>query len=471
MPLTSCRSVGENLSRLCGLAGLVSGAVLVLTCAQAQAARGGPDDYGYTWVDSTEGDGPTFDFVPGYNPLTELDDDDLVTVDIGFTFTYLEQGYAQVDVHSNGALSFGASGPIGHDHDCSALVPDIQGTSDPLDVPVLLPYWIDLDPSDSNAGAVYTATTGVEPNRVLIVEWYEIPPYSDSNFATFEVKLFEADGAIEFHYQDLDVGGDGKDNGGASAIGISAEEGHYFPVSCDSTAIVGPGVAVRFEPPCADEDGDGVTVCDDDCDDTNPDVYPGAEERCNGEDEDCDGVVPADEVDWDGDGAMICDGDCDDTDLDVYPGALELCNGEDDDCDGVVPGDEDDEDGDSWLECDGDCDDTDPAMNDLDEDDDGETTCEGDCDDQNDMVRSDGLEQCDGLDNDCDGEIDENPNCGGDDDDGADDDDDTDPPGWDIPYGCIMDCAHAQPSGNGAPGLALVCLLAAGFTLRRSRRQ
>jgi len=40
-----------------------------------------------------------------------------------------------------------------------------------------------------------------------------------------------------------------------------------------------------------DEDGDGVSSEDGDCDDTDPAVYPGATEICDGRDNDCDGVV------------------------------------------------------------------------------------------------------------------------------------------------------------------------------------
>ena len=101
----------------------------------------------------------------------------------------------------------------------------------------------------------------------------------------------------------------------------------------------------------------------------------------------CDGEIPRDEQDLDGDGVSDCEGDCDDTDPNTYPGAEEICDGLDNDCDGVVPEDEIDDDGDGWTECDGDCDDRDPSVSPV------------------------GCELCDdGIDNDCDTEVDE-PEC------------------------------------------------------------
>ena len=40
-----------------------------------------------------------------------------------------------------------------------------------------------------------------------------------------------------------------------------------------------------------DADGDGVTSCDGDCDDSNPAVLPSATEICNEIDDDCDGLL------------------------------------------------------------------------------------------------------------------------------------------------------------------------------------
>ena len=151
---------------------------------------------------------------------------------------------------------------------------------------------------------------------------------------------------------------------------------------------VGPEVCDGIDNDCdgvipadeADADGDGFMVCDGDCDDANADVYPGATEECDGLDNDCDGVVPADELDADGDGFMVCDGDCDDANAGVFPGATEVCDGVDNDCDGDV--DEGyDTDGDGW------------------------TTCGGDCDDGDAAVNPGALEECNGVDDDCDGVV------------------------------------------------------------------
>lgn len=77
-----------------------------------------------------------------------------------------------------------------------------------------------------------------------------------------------------------------------------------------------------------------------DCDDTDAEIHPGADETdCQGEiDYNCDGSVGS--ADLDGDGWLACE-DCADDDAGRNPEADEVCDtGVDEDCDGLVDGDD-----------------------------------------------------------------------------------------------------------------------------------
>ncbi len=120
------------------------------------------------------------------------------------------------------------------------------------------------------------------------------------------------------------------------------------------------------------------------------------------------GTDPKDDTglasDLDGDGYTVEDGDCDDESAAVHPGQQEICNEVDDDCDGDV--DEEvaatwfpDEDGDGFGDDDAAveaC--TQPA---------GASSVGGDCDDGDGEIHPMATEVCDGVDNDCDGEVDD----------------------------------------------------------------
>ncbi len=91
------------------------------------------------------------------------------------------------------------------------------------------------------------------------------------------------------------------------------------------------------DPAEGDFDQDGWTGVQGDCANDDPTYHPEAADPAgDGLDTDCDGV---DGADGDGDHHLsVASGgdDCDDADRDAFPGAPERWNGRDDDCDGCV---------------------------------------------------------------------------------------------------------------------------------------
>ncbi|MBM75776.1 MAG: hypothetical protein CMK59_10275, partial [Proteobacteria bacterium] len=189
-----------------------------------------------------------------------------------------------------------------------------------------------------------------------------------------------------------------------------------------TTKVAEPSSEGRF---IVDDDGDGF-LSGEDCDDGNAAVNPLAEELCDGIDNNCSGQVDEGvlivfyaDSDEDGygnpnietqacsvpDGYVSANTDCDDTLASVYLDAEEICDELDNDCDedideGVGQEFFADNDGDGFgndqeivLGCE-------PTF--------GRVQAGGDCNDSDPLITPIATEVCDGVDNNCDGDVDEN---------------------------------------------------------------
>ncbi|MCB9674477.1 MAG: FG-GAP repeat protein [Alphaproteobacteria bacterium] len=217
--------------------------------------------------------------------------------------------------------------------------------------------------------------------------------------------------------------------------GTADDEAADAPIWFADLDADGSGDALNPMRACSQPANAVTTVGD--CNDGDPAVFPGAQETCNGVDDDCNTLVDGADPnvsggqpyyrDADGDGfgtpnafvngcgaptGFVADAqDCDDTQNAVNPTATEVCDGIDNDCDGDV-------------------DDADPGLDAgsattffLDADGDGRgddlltvaacvlppgyAAAGGDCDDADPWSSPGAIEQCDGIDNDCNGTADD----------------------------------------------------------------
>ena len=153
---------------------------------------GGPDNFGYVWIDSDEPGGPTFNWqdITGTGTPVTLMDDDFIEVPLPFTFSFYGVDKNSVKIVSNGFLNLG----IGAINFTNAPIPDPAIPND-----IICPFWDDLNPADG--GTIHYFGSQAE----FTVQYTDVPHYSGAGVLglyTFQV-ILNRNGTMLYQYLDM----------------------------------------------------------------------------------------------------------------------------------------------------------------------------------------------------------------------------------------------------------------------------
>ena len=156
-------------------------------------ASGGPDLFGYMWIDSDEPGGPAYSWINistiGINTGITGDDQNAGPFSLGFTMEYYGNSYSSVRICSNGFLSFTSTSSAYTNY-------GIPNTGEPNNM--VAAFWDDLYPPSGGQVYYYQDTA----NQRFVVQWNNIPHISSGGPYTFEIILY-ADGTVVIQYQNM----------------------------------------------------------------------------------------------------------------------------------------------------------------------------------------------------------------------------------------------------------------------------
>ncbi|MCK5075738.1 MAG: hypothetical protein KAR38_05150, partial [Calditrichia bacterium] len=149
---------------------------------------GGPDIFGYKWIDSDEPGGPAFNWIDVSGAGTEVtgmgDDDHQGPFPIGFTFEYYGNEYTEFYIQSNGTINF-------IDEYITLANQPIPTEATPNNF--LAWMWDDLNPAAG--GQIFYHTIGNQ----LIIQFVNYNEYGAAGTVDAEV-IISANGAITYQY-------------------------------------------------------------------------------------------------------------------------------------------------------------------------------------------------------------------------------------------------------------------------------
>ena len=214
--------------------GIDSGSVCKSGSNLSIAGHDGYDAFGYTWIDSDQPHGPSFNWVDisGIGTPVILGDNSYAgPIDIGFNFPFYGSEYSDLYICSNGLITFG-SGSASY---ANVHIPDSNYPNN-----FIAPWWDNLNPGAG--GNIYYYIDSID--SVFIVSFINVPKYNYGGHTTFQT-ILDSYGHIKFNYMNMELGLNAFLDFYSSSVGIENVDGSdgleiYYnaPYTIDSLSIL-----------------------------------------------------------------------------------------------------------------------------------------------------------------------------------------------------------------------------------------
>jgi hypothetical protein len=174
----------------------------------------------YSWIE-----------ISGTGTRIYLTDDDHTYFPVPFPVRLYGESYSNISINSNGIIYFVDN----YDDFPSWVTMCIPSANDFGVSAFAAPFWTDLDPSVG--GAIYYEVRGTPPDRMLIVEYANLPHYWTSGTVTFEIIFYEGSDDILGQYKDVTLTGSPYNYGAASTLGVQRDASYGQQYSCSEPVM------------------------------------------------------------------------------------------------------------------------------------------------------------------------------------------------------------------------------------------
>ncbi|RLD33271.1 MAG: hypothetical protein DRJ02_11560, partial [Bacteroidetes bacterium] len=198
---------------------------------------GGPDAFGYVWIDSDEAGGPVYNWIEISGTGTEItglgDDNTVGPFPFSFNFPFYGSDKTEFYIQSNGTITFEGS-YLGYSNNA------IPGNTGYTPQEFIAWFWDDMDPGGANTHVYYQ-----DFGNYMVIQFEHYNEYPDGNnyYIDAEVILYQS-GAILVQYDYIHPSMD--DDG--MTIGIQADPSLGLQVAYN-TAYVHDDLALSFTLP------------------------------------------------------------------------------------------------------------------------------------------------------------------------------------------------------------------------------